>query len=167
MTASAQSRLGAPVSEVFGDETGLFTVSSKLVAVWQTMRRGAAGMGRRSTETTNAFDPAENSAAQMTQESLRPDIFRYWRDPDVLKHADGTTLKWSVARDRRKVLAYVYAGAAHINLDSIEAEALELMETDPAQAERFFGNRKVRGKGAWLPPDLWESRWSGALAASA
>lgn len=42
------------------------------------------------------------------------------------------------------------------------------METDPAQAERFFGNRKVaRGKGAWLPPDLWESRWSGALAASA
>ena len=103
----------------------------------------------------------------MTQESLRPDIFRYWRDPDVLKHADGTTLKWSVARDRRKVLAYVYAGAAHINLDSIEAEALELMETDPAQAERFFGNRKVRGNGAWLPPDLCESRWSGALAASA
>jgi len=167
VTASAQSRLGAPVSEVFGDETGLFTVSNKLVAVWQTMRRGAAGMGGRSTETTNAFDPAENSAAQMTQESLRPDIFRYWRDPDVLKHADGTTLKWSVARDRRKVLAYVYAGAAHINLDSIEAEALELMETDPAQAERFFGNRKVRGKGAWLPPDLWESRWSGVLAASA
>ena len=118
VTASAQSRLGAPVSEVFGDETGLFTVSNKLVAVWQTMRRGAAGMGGRSTETTNAFDPAENSAAQMTQESLRPDIFRYWRDPDVLKHADGTTLKWSVARDRRKVLAYVYAGAAHINLDS-------------------------------------------------
>jgi hypothetical protein len=39
----------------------------------------------------------------------------------------------------------------HVNLDSIEAEAAELMETDPAQAERFFGNRAVAGHGSWLP----------------
>jgi hypothetical protein len=28
---------------------------------------------------------------------------------------------------------------------------LELLETDPAQAERFFGNRLVQGSGSWLP----------------
>ena len=164
VTASAQSRLGAPINEAFFDETGLYTASNKLVRVAQTMRRGAAGMGGRSMETTNAFDPAENSTAQQTMESQRPDIFRYWRNPDVLRRKDGTLLSWRVARERRKILAYVYAGAAHTNLDSIEAEALELMETDPAQAERFFGNRLVRGQGSWLEPGLWDSRVADAVA---
>jgi hypothetical protein len=163
VTASAQSRLGAPINEAFFDETGLYTKSNKLVEVWQTMRRGAAAMGGRSMETTNAFDPAANSAAQMTQDSQRPDIFRYWRDPDkTLRHPDGSLLSFKNARERRRILAYVYRGADHINLDSIEAEALELMETDPAQAERFFGNRLVRGAGSWMPPGLWEGAWAGA-----
>jgi hypothetical protein len=30
------------------------------------------------------------------------------------------------------------------------------METDPADAERFFGNRVVAGSDAWLPTGLWE-----------
>jgi hypothetical protein len=158
VTASAKSRLGAPINEAFFDESGLYTRSNKLVEVWDTMRRGAAAMGGRSMETTNAFDPTENSAAQMTQESLRPDIFRYWRDPDkALKRRDGTLLSFRDKRERQKILAYVYAGAAHINLDSIDAEALELMERDPAQAERFFGNRLVRGLGSWLPEGLWKN----------
>lgn len=167
VTASAQSRLGAPLNEAFFDESGLYTKTNKLVAVCQTMRRGAAGMGGRSMETTNAFDPSENSTAQMTRESQRPDIFKYWRDPDQLRRRDGTLLSFRNARERRRILAYVYAGARHINLDSIEAEALELMELDPAQAERFFGNRLVRGAGSWLPPGLWDGAWSGALAATA
>lgn len=165
VTASAQSRLGAPLSEAFGDETGLYTASNKLISVWQTMRRGAAGMGGRSMETTNAYDPAEKSAAQLTMESAREDIFRFWRDPDVLKRPDGTLLSFQNARERRKILRYVYAGAEHINIDSIEAEALEIMETDPAQAERFFGNRLVRGKGSWLPPGLWEGAYAADMAA--
>jgi hypothetical protein len=45
----------------------------------------------------------------------------------------------------------VYAGSPWVDLDSIEAEAAELLQTDPAQAERFFGNRIVTGSGAWLP----------------
>jgi len=170
VTASAQSRLGAPLSEAFFDETGLYTRSNKLVDVWDTMRRGAAGMGGRSVETTNAFDPAENSAAQMTQESHAEDIFRYWRDPDkALRRDDGTPFSFKNARERRRILAYVYAGATHINLDSIDAEAAELLERDPAQAERFYGNRLVRGKGTWLPPGLWDGAWAGvdALVASA
>lgn len=166
VTASAQSRLGAPTNEVFGDESGLFTASNKLLKVWQTMRRGAAGMGGRSQETTNAFDPTENSAAQQTFESQRPDIFRFYRDPDlVLKRADGTPYSFRNTRERRKILAYVYSGSEHITIPSIEAEALELLETDPAQAERFFGNRRVRGQGAWLPAGLWEGARAGVVAA--
>lgn len=168
VTASAQSRLGAPITEAFFDETGLWTAANKLLDVADTMRRGVAGMGGRSTETTNAFDPSQNSVAQRTLESQRPDIFKYWRDPDAfLKRKDGTPFSFKNARERRRILAYVYAGATHINLDSIEAEALELMEKDAAQAERFFGNRLVRGKGSWLPPGLWRDAWAGALATAA
>lgn len=167
VTASAQSRLGAPINEAFFDETGLYTKSNKLIEVFTTMRRGAAAMGGRSMETTNAFDPAQNSAAQQTQESQRSDIFKYWRDPELaLKRPDGKPFSFQNARERRKILSYVYAGAAHINIDSIEAECLELMETDSSQAERFFGNRLVRGGGSWLPPGLWEGCHASAVAAT-
>lgn len=167
VTASAQSRLGAPVSEIFGDETGLYTVSNKLIEVWRTMRRGVAGMGGRATETTNPPDPTKDSAAQRAMESAAPDIFRYWRDPDGPngpKHKDGSVLSFKTKRERMRILRYVYAGADHINLDSIEAECVELMEKDPAEAERFFGNRMVRGLGTWLPAGLWGGAHAGAVA---
>jgi hypothetical protein len=32
------------------------------------------------------------------------------------------------------------------------------MEKDPAQAERFFGNRIVYGAGAWCEGDRWDAR---------
>ena len=46
------------------------------------------------------------------------------------------------------------------NLASIEAEAGELSESDPAEAERFFGNRIVAGGGAWMPRGRWEGAWA-------
>jgi len=52
----------------------------------------------------------------------------------------------------------VYAGSTHVNIDGIEAEAVELMEKDPAQAERFYGNRIVYGAGHWLEVAEWEAR---------
>lgn len=166
ITSSALSRLGNPVTEAYLDETGLYTSANKLRKVAETIRRGAAGMGGRTHETTNAFDPSENSYAQATQESTAPDVWRYWRNPDEsLTHKDGTPLSFRVARDRRRILAYVYAGARHVNLDSIEAEARELLDTDAAQAERFFGNRLVRGAGSWLPPGLWDGAYAGSVAA--
>ncbi|HCS2945746.1 TPA: hypothetical protein OQU49_004351, partial [Shigella flexneri] len=51
---------------------------------------------------------------------------------------------------------FVYEGSPWVDLASIEAEAAELLETDPAQAERFFGNRLVQGLGSYMPEDLWD-----------
>lgn len=164
VTASAQSRLGAPLSEAFLDETGLFLRSNKLIDVGETMRRGAAGMGGRSGETTNMYDPSQGSYAQRTAESSSPDIFKFWRDPRVLRHKDGSPLSFKVARDRRRILAYVYAGAEHVTLASIEAECDELMGVDPAQAARFFGNLPERGRGAWMPEGLWEAAYAAPVA---
>jgi hypothetical protein len=149
VTSSAQSKLGNPISYAHQDESGIYTNTNKMRKVAETQRRGAAGMGGRTMEHTNPWDPAENSVAQTTFESQAPDIFKFYRQPPK---------QWSFhdKRERRKILAYVYEGSKHVNLDSIEAEAVELMATDPAQAERFFGNRLVQGHGAWLPDGLWD-----------
>ena len=153
VTSSARGRVGNPVSWVLQDETGLYTKQNKMVAIAETQRRGAAGMSGRTLETTNAWDPAENSTAQRTWESRTSDVFKWFRQPPA-------ALSWGNKRDRRKILRYVYAGSPWVNLDSVEAEALELAETDPAQAERFFGNRLVARAGSWLPAGLWESRYA-------
>lgn len=161
VTSSALSRLGNPIIFANQDETQLYGDSNKLRKVAETQRRGAAGMGGRSMETTNPWDPSEDSVAQRTYESKRPDIFKFYRNPDdvpALHRADGTPFKFTVARERRKILEYVYAGSTHVDLDGVEAEALELMERDPGQAERFYGNRIVAGLGHWCSPDAWVAR---------
>jgi hypothetical protein len=151
VTSSAQSRLGNPITFAVQDETGIWTDTNKMRKVAETQRRGLAGMGGRSIETTNAWDPSEQSVAQTTNESQRPDIFKFHRLPPA-------GLKYTVKADRRKIHAYVYDGSTHIDLDSIEGEAAELLEKDPGQAERFFGNRIVAGLGSWMDGEKWDAR---------
>lgn len=149
VTSSARARLGNPISFAVQDETGLYTATNKLIEVAAAQRRGAAGMGGRTIETSNAYDPTENSQAQLTYESEAKDVFRFFREAPA-------NLSYKNKQERRKIHAHVYFGSPWVNLDSIEAEAAEIMETDPAQAERFFGNRRVQGSGAYIPAELWQ-----------
>lgn len=155
VTSNAQSKLGNPISFAFQDESGLYTKTNKMVKVAETQRRGAAGMGGRTIETSNAWDPSENSTAQRTFESQSKDIFKFFRQPPA-------HLSYGNKRDRAQIHKYVYEGSPWVDLASIEAEAAELMETDRAQAERFFGNRLVSGSGAWLRDGMWEAAYAGA-----
>jgi hypothetical protein len=148
ITSSALARLGNPITFALQDETGLYTVQNKLVRVAETQRRGAAGMGGRTMETTNAPDPTEQSVAMRTLESKAGDIFRFHRPPPAhLDYAD--------IGQRRECHEHVYRGSDHVDLDAIDAEAAEIWEKDPAQAERFFGNRLVAGSGAAFDGDRW------------
>lgn len=161
VTSSANSRVGNPISFAIQDESGLYTTQNKMRKVAEAQRRGAAGMGGRTIETTNCWDPSESSVAQTTFESAAADVFRFYRNPDeALRDKRGHALSYFDKRQRRKIHEYVYEGSWWVNLDSIEAEAAELMEHDPAQAERFFGNRLVQGAGAWLTADLWDAAYA-------
>lgn len=151
VTSSAQSRLGNPLNFCLQDETQLYTKENKLIKVAETMRRGAAAMGGRSIETTNCYDPSEQSVAQRTFESKSKDIFKFYEPPPP-------ELKYTVARDRAKIHAINYAGSPHADLNGIEGESAELAETDLAQAERFYGNRIVAGLGSWMDGDAWDLR---------
>lgn len=151
VTSSARSRLGNPISFALQDETGTYTKTNGMTLVAQTQRRSLAGMGGRSIETTNAPDPSEDSTAQQTMESSAPDVFKFY--PEAPR---GLSFKNKV--ERRRIFRAVYAGCKHIDLDGIEAECLELMERDPAQAERFFGNRMVAGVDSWMDGEVWDRR---------
>ena len=151
VTSSAMSRLGNPLIFCLQDESQLYNATNKLVKVSETMRRGAAGMGGRSMETTNCFDPSEASTAQRTFEGKAKDVFRFYEPPPV-------NLSFGNKAERRKILRFNYAGSPHASVDMIDAECGELMEHDPTQAERFFGNRIVYGKGHFIDGDIWDSR---------
>lgn len=156
VTSNNQSRLGQRVTFVPQDEVGLWLPMSKdgkggnMVKVAQTQRRGASGMSGRVVETTNGWDPSENSVAQQTAKSalVKDDIFRLHREAPK---------SWSFfdKRERRRILKYVYQGSWWVDLDSIEAEASEIMLVDPGQAERFYANRIVAGLGQWMADELW------------
>ena len=153
VTSSAQSRLGQRITFAPQDEVGLWTPTNKMVKVADTQYRGLAGMGGRASLTTNAWDPSENSVAQQQFESRATDIYRQFRQPPA-------NLSYGNKRERRRIHRFVYGEAlrdkgGHVDLDAIEAEAADLLQRDPAQAERFFGNRIVYGAGSWLPDGLW------------
>lgn len=150
LSREARSKLGNPANGAHGDESGTYTRGNKVLETWQTIRRGVAGMGGRTVETTNPWDPMEASAAQLAFESRRPDIFRYYRKPPA-------DLSYLNKRDRHKIHVHVYSDAPWVDVASIDAEAAELVETDPTQAERFFGNRLVQGLGAYFTEELLDS----------
>ena len=143
VTSKATSRLGARVTFVPQDETGLWLQSNGGHNLAKKQRQGLAGMDGRAIETTNAWNPAEDSTAQRTFESKVTDVHRDFREPPK-------NLRFTDRRERRKIFMFNYAGAPWVNIASIEGEAEEMMERDPADAERFFGNRLVSGDGAWL-----------------
>jgi hypothetical protein len=152
VTSSHRSRLGQRVTFVPQDETGVWTQAAGMIKVAETQRRGLAGMGGRAEETTNAWDPNEDSVAQRTALAARtsPDIFRIHPMP-------ARSLSYRNKQERRKIHRHVYDGCPWVDLDAIEAEAAELITVDPGQAERFFGNRPVAGMGAAFDLGVWES----------
>lgn len=152
VTSNARSRLGQRVTFVPQDETGFWTAESGMIKVAEVQRRGLAGMGGRAEETTNAWDPNEGSVAQRTAEAAERtgDIFRLHPEaPRGLSYANKA--------ERKKIHRHVYLGSRWIDLDAIDAEAIELLGVDAAQAERFFGNRCVAGSGAAFDIDVFSA----------
>jgi len=150
VSASANSRLGQRVTFVAQDESGIYLLSNGMVKVAQTQSRGAAAMGGRVWQTTNAWDPSEDSTAQRTYEDRADDVFCDFTQPPK-------GLSYHNKADRAKIHRAVYKGSPWVNVDDIEGEAVALAKRDPQMAERFYGNRLVYANGSWLPDGRWEA----------
>lgn len=151
VTSKGNSRLGQRVTFVVQDETGIWVKSNGGHNLAKKQRQGLAGMGGRAIETTNAWDPAADSVAQRTYESQAKDVNRDFRHPPV-------NLSFKNKAERRKIFQFNYAGSPWVSVDTIEGEAAEMMEKDPADAERFFGNRLVAGAGKWVTVEEWDAK---------
>jgi hypothetical protein len=151
VTASARSRLGQRITFVVQDQTESWVQSNNGWWLADNQRRNLAGMGGRFLETCNAPDPVEQSVAQRTPGE--PGVF--------IDDVDGGPGSVRNKAERRKVLRKVYGDVTTdkggwVDLDRIDAEIEALLEHDPAQAERFFLNRKLAAEGAAFDPERWQ-----------
>lgn len=151
VTSKADGKLGARISAAKCDETGLWTDQNNMTKFERTLRRGLGGMGGRISHSSNPPDPAENSALQRHLESKLPDILKHYFPPPA-------SLRFDLKKDRAEIFKWNYASSPWQDLRNIEAEAVALMETNPAEAERFYGNRIVAGSGAWFDMAKWEAK---------
>lgn len=151
VTANAKTRLGQRVIFIAQDQTESWTPLNGGRALADTQRRNLAGTGGRWLSTPNAWDPTEESVAQFTSEHELEGVFHDDVDP-----AEGLSIRNK--RERRRALRTVYGDStAWVDLDRIDAEIEALLPRDPAQAERWFLNRKqAEGAKAFDGP-TWDS----------
>lgn len=83
VTAAARSRIGAPISHASFTEPHLMRERDGGLAMTRAMKRNLAGMGGSWGEYTNAWDPSENSAAQLTAEAKAPGVYLDHRAADL------------------------------------------------------------------------------------
>lgn len=148
-TAAARSRLGQRITFSAQDEAHDWLKHNGGRKLADTQRRNLAGMGGRWIETGNAWDPAEESVAQQTAESGEPGVFH-----DDVEPGSGSIRNKA---DRRRMLRKVYGGSWWVDLDRIDAEIAALLGRDPAQAERFFLNRKRASEDHAFDAERWDS----------
>jgi hypothetical protein len=103
-------------------------------------------MGGRWLSTCNAWDPAEESVAQylVEKEVAQGDVFNDDVEPP-------SNLSVKNKGERRKALRKVYGDSWWVDLDRVDAEIVALLPRDPAQAERWFLNRKQSAESAAFP----------------
>ena len=150
VTAAANSRLGQPITFAIQDETQLWVKSNGGWRLGDNQERGLTGMGGRLIQTTNAWAPEEDSFAQQTYESGDPNVFIDYSKPP-------SHLRYTRKDEREKIHQHVYGDSWWVNLDRIERDAQARIKRDPGQAERFFGNRIVYGRGRWIPGATWDA----------
>ncbi len=133
VTSAATSRLGQRVTFAVQDETHQWLPDNGGRKLADAQRRNIAGMGGRWIETTNAWNPAEESVAKVTNEHPIGVLVDYPTPPKASVHNK---------RERRRALRKLYGECHWIDLDRIDDEMTALIEQgDPDQAERFYLNR--------------------------
>lgn len=160
VTNSGRARLGQRITFAPQDETHCWCEANGGWRLAETQRRNLSGTGGRAVETTNGWDPSEQSVAQRTSEARARDIYRDHRQPPRPSLANKA--------ERRKALRIAYGDSMTakagspvkpwVNLERIDAEAVEIAEKDPGQAIRFYWNIPDAGVGSWLDGEKWDAR---------
>jgi hypothetical protein len=160
VTNSGRARLGQRITFAPQDETHCWLEANGGWRLATTQRRNLSGTGGRACETTNGWDPSEQSVAQRTSEAKAKDIHRDHRIPPRPSLANKA--------ERRRSLRIAYGDSMTarpgspvkpwVNIDRIDAEAVEIAEKDPGQAIRYYWNIPDAGAGSWIDGEKWDAR---------
>lgn len=146
VTSSGRARLGQRITFSVQDETHCWTEANGGWKLAYNQRRNLSGTGGRAIETTNAWDPGEQSVAQLTAEATAKDVYRDHRQPPRPSMSN----KAEVRKAMRIAYGDSLAPKGWVDLDRIYGEAAEIAEKDPGQAIRYYLNIPDGGVGAWL-----------------
>lgn len=163
VTASAPSREGARLTDAIVDEPHLWLANNGGHRLAQTLRRNLGKMNGRSLETTNAWNPGEESVAEETSiyadkvaEAIGEErelkggggVFRYHPKAAVKDLADEPVL--------RAALEELYRDSPWIDIDRVIAEVYD-PATHPADARRFYLNEVASPDDALVTAAEWDS----------
>jgi hypothetical protein len=138
VASNSTTALGANTQYVEIDQPESMTKRNGGVKLYDTLLRNTAGANGRYALTGNAHDPSEQSVQQTLIDSELDDVHIDYPEPPA-----GS---WKNKRDRRRILNHSYKGAPWVDVDRVESDCNRLEKKgEPAQAERFFGNRVVSG----------------------
>jgi hypothetical protein len=156
VTASAVSRLGQRITFSAQDQTESWLKSNGGRKLADNQRRNLAGMGGRWLSTPNAWDPTEESVAQYTAEHEHDGVYH-----DDVEPPESLSVRNKA--ERRRALRIVYGDAVTGNATRRKRARSSRGSTstgsrprsrpcsrDPAQAERWFLNRKEADRGQSL-----------------
>src|SRR5690606_8733104 len=155
MTASGRAALGRRITFATLTESHLWVQSSGGAVLAGAIKRGLAGMGGRWMELTNAWDPSENSEAQITFEAGNP---RFYIDNIESKRVNDLYDD----QELRTELLSQYGDSAKerggwVDLDRIADEVRNKAHTE-ADRRRFFLNEIVIGESVFADPIVWDAQ---------
>ncbi|MGN9782755.1 terminase TerL endonuclease subunit [Nonomuraea sp. ZG12] len=156
VTSSSRGLEGARPTFVVADETHHWVPSNGGISVFEVLDRNirkTAGSGSRFVESTNAFNPNEDSVAQRTYEAYQKkpngkllyDCIEADSDEIDLKDTEAVTLG----------LKQAYGDSHWVDIEGLVA-AIQDPRTSVAQAYRFYLNKIQESAETWLARPIWD-----------
>lgn len=157
VTASAPSREGQRLTSAILDEPHLWTAANGGVRLAATLRRNLGKTGGRSLETTNAWNPGEDSVAEATATYADRIAEGAAADVGLLRyHPKALVRDLGDEAELRAALRELYADAPWVDIDRIVAEVYDL-GTHPADARRFYLNEVAVAEDSLIAAHEWDA----------
>lgn len=158
VTAAAASRLGNPINFAGFTEPHLMTERSGGLALIRAMKRNLTGMGGTWGECTNAWDPTEGSAAQLTAQSKAPGVYIDHRAGDLPRLTSAEFEDDAVVLER---IVVKYGGSCRRGGGWVDERSILADIRDPAtgeaEARRYFLDEVTVGERDAVDPTRWNA----------
>lgn len=163
VTASAPSREGARLTDAILDEPHLWTAINGGHNMAKVLRRNLGKMDGRSLETTNAWNPGDESVAELTSIAADKAAERLAMDPSysgedgiMRYHPKAIVRNLGDVGALRAALEMLYRDAPWVNIDRVIAEVYD-PATHPADARRFYLNEVATDDDSLVSAAEWDS----------